>query len=91
VGRFRGSVPERVAVKVRVDPQVSAQFSRIVGDQIVERSGDGVVTLDFPACEAAVSPLAAFGSRVEVLEPQDLRDRLAELGRQLSGLYAADR
>lgn len=88
VGRFRDTAPQRVAVKVRVDPEVSAQFSRIVGDQIVERSGDGVVVLDFPACEAAVSPLAAFGGRVEVLEPQDLRDRLSQLGRALSGLYS---
>ena len=85
--RFRDTAPPRVAVRVRVDPEVSAQFSRIVGDQIVWRAGDGVVVLDFPACEAAVSPLAAFGSRVEVLEPQDLRDRLARLGRELSALY----
>jgi predicted DNA-binding transcriptional regulator YafY len=87
VGRYRGTAPQRVAVKVRVDPEVSAHFSRIVGDQIVERSGDGVVVLDFPACEAAVSLLAAFGGRIEVLEPQELRDRLGELGLQLSGLY----
>lgn len=89
VGRFRDTAPPRVAVKVRVDPSVSAQFSRIVGEQIVERAGDGVVVLDFPACEAAVSPLAAFGSRVEVLEPDELRQRLAELGSQLSGLYGS--
>lgn len=87
VGRFVDAAPQRVAVKVRVAAEVSAQFNRIVGDQIVERRGDGVVVLDFPACEAAVSPLAAFGSRVEVLEPQELRDRLYALGQQLSGLY----
>lgn len=87
VGRFVDRAPQRVAVKVRVDAVVSAQFNRIVGEQIVERRGDGVVVLDFPVCEAAVSPLAAFGSRVEVLEPQELRDRLAQLGQQLSGLY----
>lgn len=90
VGRFRSTAPTRVAVKVRVDPEVSPQFNRIVGDQIVERSGDGVAVLDFPACEAAVSPLAAFGSRVEVLEPPELRDRLADIGRQLSHLYNAE-
>ena len=89
VGRFRESAPQRVAVKVRVDPDVSAPFSRIVGEQIVERPGDGVVVLDFPACEAAVSPLAAFGSRVEVLEPEELRQRLAEIGSQLSGMYGS--
>jgi len=91
VGRFVSTAPQRVAVKVRVDPEVSAQFNRIVGDHIVERSGDALVVLDFPACEAAVSPLAAFGGRVEVLDPQDLRDRLGELGQQLSSLYGSAR
>ena len=87
VGKFESSAPSRVAVRVRVAAEISEQFTRIVGDHIVERPGNGVVVLDFPACEAAVSPLAAFGRRVEVLEPQELRDRLADIGSQLSGLY----
>ena len=88
VGRFKGSGPERISVKVRVDPDVSEQFTRVLGDQIVGRPSDGLAVLDFPAAEAAVSLLAAFGRAVEVLEPQDLRQRLAEIGRQLSSLYA---
>ncbi|HKW73135.1 MAG TPA: WYL domain-containing protein [Candidatus Dormibacteraeota bacterium] len=88
VGNFRSTAPQRVSVKVRVDAEVSAQFSHIIGDQIVERPGEGVVVLDFPACEAAVSPLAAFGGRVEVLEPKELRDRLAKIAVELSNLYA---
>ena len=87
VGSFTGAAPERVSVRVRVDPAVSGQFSRLVGDQIVDRPGDGVAVLDFPACEAAVSVLIAFGGAVEVLSPPDLRERLAEIGRQLSALY----
>ena len=90
VERFRSTASERIAVRVRVDPEVSAQFNRIMGEQIVSRAGDGIVVLDFAACEAAVSPLAAFGSRVEVLEPQDLRDRMARLGQELSGLYRTE-
>lgn len=87
VGRFQGTRPERVSVKVRVDPEVSGQFARVLGDQVVDQPGDGVVVLDFPACEAAISMLTAFGGSVEVLEPDDLRHRLADLGRQLSSLY----
>jgi predicted DNA-binding transcriptional regulator YafY len=87
VGRFRGARSRRMAVTVRVDPEVSGQFARVFGDQILERPGDGVAVLDFPACEAAISALTAFGGAVEVLAPPDLRDRLAELGRQLSALY----
>lgn len=92
MGRFKSawgaSGPERLAVKVRVDPAVSAQFMRVVGDQIVDQPSDGVVVLDFPACEAALSMLAPFGRAVEVLEPNDVRQRLAEMGRQLISLYA---
>ncbi len=87
MGRFKSSGPARVSVKVRVDPDVSGQFTRVIGDHVVDRRGDGEVLLEFPAHEAAVAMLAPFGGSVEVIEPQDLRQRLAEIGRQLSKLY----
>jgi predicted DNA-binding transcriptional regulator YafY len=89
VDRFQGGVPERVAVTVRVDPAVSGQFARMLGERIVEHPRDTVAVLDFPACEAAVSLLAAFGATVEVVEPEEVRERLAKLGRDLSSLYGA--
>jgi len=88
VGRFKAFGPERVSVKVRVDPEVSGPFTRVIGDQIIERLSDGVVVIDFPVSEAADSLLAPFGRSVEVLEPQEIRRRLAEIGRQLAVLYA---
>ena len=88
VGRFQDGAPEPVLVTVRVDPEVSGQFTRLVGEQIVDRSHRGVAVLELAACDVAVSLLAAFGGAVEVLEPKDLRERLAEIGRQLSALYA---
>jgi predicted DNA-binding transcriptional regulator YafY len=87
MGRFKSSGPERVSVRVRVDPDVSGQFTRVIGDHVVDRPGDLEVLLEFPAHEAAVAMLAPFGRSVEVVEPQDLRQRLAEIGRQLSKLY----
>ena len=87
VGRFTGGAPEHVSVAVRVDPAVSGSFTRLVGELIVGRSPEGLAVLDFPACDAAVSLLATFGGAVEVVEPADVRERLAELGRQLSALY----
>ncbi len=89
VGRFKALGPENMSVKVRVDPEVSGPFTRVIGDQIIERLSDGVVVIDFPASEAAVSLLAPFGRSVEVLAPQEIRRRLAEIGRQLAGLYAS--
>jgi predicted DNA-binding transcriptional regulator YafY len=88
VGRFKSSGPDRIVVKVRVDADASGPFARLVGDQIVERLSEDVVVLDFPAYQAAVSLLAPFGRSVEVLEPEDIRQRLAEIGRQLWSLYA---
>ena len=88
VGRFKASGPERVLVKVRVDPEVSGPFTRVIGDQIVERLSDGVVVIDFPVSEAAVSLLAPFGRSIEALEPQEIRQRLGEIGRQLADVYA---
>jgi WYL domain len=71
--RFKGSAPGRVSARVRVDPEVSGQFARVVGDQIVDRSADGVVVLDFPACEAAASVLTAFGAAIGGGPPRPLR------------------
>lgn len=87
VGRFKETAPERISVKVRVDEGVSAEFTRVVGEQIVDRLGNGVAIVDFPASHAVVSLLAAFGGKVEVLEPRALRERLAQLGHQLTKLY----
>lgn len=87
VGRFREGRTERVSVTVRVDPEVSDHFARVFGDQIVDRPAGGVAVLDFPACDAAIRAVTAFGPAVEVLAPRDVRERLAELGRRLSAMY----
>ncbi|HKA49682.1 MAG TPA: WYL domain-containing protein [Candidatus Dormibacteraeota bacterium] len=87
VGRFQGASPDRVLVKIRVEAEVSGQFTRLVGEQIIDRSDGGVAVLELAACDMAISLVATFGGSIEVLEPKDLRERLAELGRQLSALY----
>ncbi len=88
VTRFKGGAPASVSVRVRVDPEVSGQFARMLGDRITSRLDGGIVVLDFPACEVAASLLTAYGGAVEVLEPQELRARLGDIGRQLSTLYS---
>jgi predicted DNA-binding transcriptional regulator YafY len=87
VGRFREARSERVAVTLRVSPAVSGVFSRVFGDQVVDRREGGVAVLEFPACEAAISAVAAFGGAVEVLGPEDVRTRMTDLARELSALY----
>jgi predicted DNA-binding transcriptional regulator YafY len=87
VGRFKWGGPEGMTVTVRVDPDLSGRFERVVGDRIVGRPETCVVVLEYPAWYAAVGQLVMFGGSVEVLAPPDLRDRLAEIGRQLKTLY----
>jgi predicted DNA-binding transcriptional regulator YafY len=87
VDRFVGTPPDRVMVIVRVDAKVSGQFSRLLGDYLLQPAIGDEAVLDFPACDAALSMLAPFGGSLEVLEPDDLRQRLAALGRELSAMY----
>lgn len=74
-------------VTVRVDPEVAEPFTRILGERLVERREEGVAVLEFPTCDAAVGLLAGFAAAVEVLDPPDLRRRLAQIGEQLASLY----
>lgn len=87
VGRYTEGIPEPYRVLVKVSPEVSATFSRVMGDRVRGAGAGGVTELDFPACELAVSLLSAYGDAVEVLEPAEVRDRLAQLGRKLAALY----
>lgn len=85
--RFKDSLPPHYPVTVRVKPTQSELFTRTLGDRIISHSEDNVAVLDFPACEAAVSMLTGFGGAIEVLDPQDVRSRLAEIARELTALY----
>lgn len=87
VARFKETLPPPFPVTVRVEPEASDLFTRTFGDRIVGRAADNVAVLDFPASEAAVSMLTTFGDSVEVLDPEEVRARLADIGRRLSALY----
>jgi predicted DNA-binding transcriptional regulator YafY len=88
VRSFRGDpASATVRVTVRVDPEVSAVFTRVVGEHGVDRAEPGVAVLQFPACDVAVGLLAGFGGAIEVLEPAEVRERLAAIGRELAELY----
>jgi predicted DNA-binding transcriptional regulator YafY len=50
--------------------------------------GDGVYTVAFESHEDAFRELLKFGPDAEVLEPADLRERLASTAREVADLYA---
>jgi predicted DNA-binding transcriptional regulator YafY len=74
----------RVEVVVRVDDDVR-RF--LPGEPRIEP--DGRTVLAFSHLGDAYRELLRFGAQLEVLEPVELRDRLAATGRELAALYAA--
>jgi predicted DNA-binding transcriptional regulator YafY len=74
----------RVEVTVRVSEDVRRWLP---GEPRIEPDGRAVVA--FAHLGDAYRELLRFGSQVEVLEPAELRDRIAETGREVAALYAA--
>ncbi len=79
----------RAGYRAQVRPRAEALplLLRVAGDRVVGREGP-LVSLDFPAREAAAAFLASFGAQLEVVEPVELRADLARLGHDLAGLYS---
>jgi predicted DNA-binding transcriptional regulator YafY len=79
---FEETLP-RVHVTVRVADDVR-RF--LPGDPRVDEEGRTVVA--FAHLGDAYRELLRFGSQLEVLEPVELRERIAETGREVAALYA---
>src|SRR3954467_14702697 len=72
-----------VTVTVRVDPDVRRWLP---GEPRIDEDGRAFVA--FEGLGDAYRELLRFGSQLEVIEPTELRDRLAETSRELAALYA---
>jgi predicted DNA-binding transcriptional regulator YafY len=77
---FEASRP-RVDVTLRASDLVLRYLPRDV------QAGDGVYTVGFESLEEAFRELLKFGPDAEVLEPVELRDRIATAAREVAGLY----
>jgi predicted DNA-binding transcriptional regulator YafY len=73
----------RVEVTVRVAEEVKR---RLPGEPRVD--GEGRTVLAFAHLGDAYRELLRFGAQLEVLEPKELRTRIAETGREVAALYA---
>lgn len=79
------------AARCRVGPTVLGILRSLYGGRLVvgEAGVDGAVAVEIRgySIEALAGELGGFGARIEVIEPADLRDRLATIGRELIELY----
>jgi predicted DNA-binding transcriptional regulator YafY len=78
---FEASRP-RVDVTLRASELVLRHLPRDL------QQGDGVYIVGFESLEEAFRELLRFGPDAEVLEPVQLRDRIAATAREVAGLYA---
>jgi predicted DNA-binding transcriptional regulator YafY len=56
---------------------------------MVEQQADGGVILDIPRCwdDEMIPQLLGLADMVEVLEPEDVRDRLLETATRIASIY----
>jgi predicted DNA-binding transcriptional regulator YafY len=75
------------------DPDLVPVLRMVVGNRLTvgDFAPDGRVEIEVGggSVESSAGELAGFGARVEVIEPQAVRDRLALLGAELSRCYGS--
>jgi predicted DNA-binding transcriptional regulator YafY len=85
--------PARIQVRMRLSPRAArAALEEHASWDTMEEQPDGSLVVTFGAAELDWAARVAlwYGPDVEVLEPQELRQRLAEWARAVSSLYSPD-
>ena len=89
----RRSASLSTPVVARADPDLVPLLRMVVGNRLKvgDVTPDGRVELEVGggSVESSAGELAGFGARMEVLEPQAVRDRLAQIGAELSRCYGS--
>jgi predicted DNA-binding transcriptional regulator YafY len=88
-----GERSARVRARALVDPDLVPLCRRVLGNRIrIGPSGrDGRVEVELRGfdADALAGEIAGFGGRLEVVDPPELRDRLARIGAELAARYGA--
>lgn len=88
----RGESPENVRIVIRFSPQVYRWARKSIPAEIEEerqRKGAIDVTFYFENLDYVARWLLRFGAEAQVLEPENLRDRVREQALELARLHAA--
>lgn len=92
--RSRFRAPESYWVTVRVEPDSIGLVERTAGPRLlspidVSGADPAVFRMEFGADYDAESVLLGYGARLEVLDPPELRERLAAAAAALTAIYRA--
>ena len=91
---FKSMLPNYVAT-FRVAPDIfpflrfAGRFARVSEEHETELSGWIRVSVRFDVEEMAIQYALSFGSRLEVLEPESLREKVIQAAREVVQFYAA--
>ncbi len=81
---------ERCEVLMRVRTDVAAAIASWWDSDMVREEPEGtLLRVRFPGKDAALFQAMAWGDRVDVIEPAELRDRIVERARAILAAYAA--
>jgi predicted DNA-binding transcriptional regulator YafY len=89
---LRGRVeakPRDLAVTVRLDPAVASMARRLLAQHIRDDVDRCTLRLAFVTIEHAVGSLLAFGSRIEVVDPEPVRAAMRSAAEDVVTLYAS--
>ena len=81
--------PRNIKVKALFDPDTKWQLVEEFGKDCYSETKDGKIlfTADYADMDNLVSWMLTFGDKVEVLEPQEVRERLKEIANNMSKKY----
>jgi predicted DNA-binding transcriptional regulator YafY len=88
-GNETENIRSPVYLKLKFYPQVLHRLYDDFDDEMIVRNSDGTCTVEvqFPEDEWVYGYLLSFGSYVEILEPQHIRDIIADRAKKLLKFY----
>lgn len=88
-GNGTENIRSPVYLKLKFYPQVLHRLYDDFDDEMIVRNSDGTCTVEvqFPEDEWVYGYLLSFGSYVEILEPQHIRDIIADRAKKLLKFY----
>lgn len=82
--------PGRISVKALFEPECKWRLIEEfgIGSFVEQENGKLLFQADYTDVENLISWLLTFGDRVELLEPVEVRERIADIAKKLARVYS---